>query len=106
MNYAIAKIKGKQFKLFEKKYIYVPFFYEKKLGEKLIFNQVLLFCKNGMIKIGTPFLKEIRIQVEIIEHKKGKKIIVFKKKRRKGYKKKNGFRPIFSKIKIISFLEK
>ncbi|WP_185865013.1 50S ribosomal protein L21 [Blattabacterium cuenoti] len=104
MNYAIVNIKGMQFKLFEKKYVYVPYL-SQDLGKKISIKKVLLFYKNGIAKIGTPILEKISVQIEILNHLKGKKIIIFKKKRRKGYKIKNGFRPIFSKIKVISFLE-
>ncbi|AWU43504.1 50S ribosomal protein L21 [Blattabacterium sp. (Cryptocercus kyebangensis)] len=105
MIYAIVNIFGNQFKLIENKYIYVLRLTSMKLGEKIWLNQVFLFYKNGLTKIGTPFLENINIQVEILQHLKGDKIIVFKKKRRKGYKVKNGFRPLFTKIKVISFSE-
>jgi ribosomal protein L21 len=104
MIYAIVNIKDKQFKVTEDQYIYVPHISEN-VGKKILLNQVFLFCKEGTIMIGHPYLKKIIVKIEILEHIKGKKIFIFKKKRRKGYKVKNGFRPLFSKIKIISFLE-
>ncbi|WP_185858514.1 50S ribosomal protein L21 [Blattabacterium cuenoti] len=105
MTYAIVNIQGKQFKLVENKYVYVPFLSSIKEGERRFLNQVLFFSKKGIsVEIGTPFLENIKIEIEILQHVKGKKIIIFKKKRRKGYKIKNGFRPFFSKIKIISFI--
>ncbi|WP_185853327.1 50S ribosomal protein L21 [Blattabacterium cuenoti] len=105
MTYAIVNIQGKQFKLFENKYVYVPHI-SMNLGDRIFLNQVFLFSKKGIPLLGDPFLENISVQVEILQHIKGNKIIIFKKKRRKGYKVKNGFRPIFSKIKVISFLEK
>ncbi|WP_185852137.1 50S ribosomal protein L21 [Blattabacterium cuenoti] len=105
MIYAIVNIKDKQFKIVENQYIYVPHISEK-VGEEILLNQVFLFYKEGKLFLGDPFLEKINIIIEIMQHIKGKKIFVFKKKRRKGYKVKNGFRPLFSKIKIISFLEK
>ncbi|WP_185857944.1 50S ribosomal protein L21 [Blattabacterium cuenoti] len=105
MIYAIVNIKDKQFKLVENKYIYVPHI-SAKIGDKILLNQVFLFYKEGKLLLGYPFLDRISIEIEILQHIKGKKIFIFKKKRRKGYKVKNGFRPLFSKIKIISFLEK
>ncbi|WP_185849213.1 50S ribosomal protein L21 [Blattabacterium cuenoti] len=105
MIYAIVNIKDKQFKLIENQYIYVPHFCEN-VGKKIILNQVLLFYKEEKLFLGNPFLEKISVKIEILQHIKGKKILIFKKKRRKGYQVKNGFRPLFSKIKIISFLEK
>ncbi|WP_185857312.1 50S ribosomal protein L21 [Blattabacterium cuenoti] len=105
MIYAIVNIKDKQFKLIENKYVYVPHI-SVNVGEKILLNQVFLFSKEGKLFLGDPFLEKINVIIEIMEHIKGKKIFIFKKKRRKGYKVKNGFRPLFSKIKIVSFLEK
>ncbi|WP_341652138.1 50S ribosomal protein L21 [Blattabacterium cuenoti] len=105
MTYAIANIKDKQFKLIENKYIYVPHISEN-VGKRILLNQIFLFFKEGKLFLGNPFLEEISVKIEILQHVKGKKILILKKKRRKGYKVKNGFRPLFSKIKIISFLEK
>ncbi|WP_185870494.1 50S ribosomal protein L21 [Blattabacterium cuenoti] len=104
MIYAIVDFLGKQFKLIENKYVYVPHI-QIDLGKKIFLNKILFFYQNGYSKIGTPFLRNINVQVEILQHLKGDKIIIFKKKRRKGYKVKNGFRPFFTKIKVISFLE-
>ncbi|WP_185859307.1 50S ribosomal protein L21 [Blattabacterium cuenoti] len=106
MNYAIVNVQGKQFKLIENKYVYVPHISSMNLGDRIFLNQVFFFSKKGIHFFGDPFLENISVQVEILQHIKGSKIIIFKKKRRKGYKVKNGFRPIFSKIKVISFLEK
>jgi len=106
MIYAVVYFLGNQFKLIENQYVYVPSISSTNLGEKIVLDKVLLFYKNGSSKIGTPFLENINVQVEILQHLKGNKIIIFKKKRRKGYQVKNGFRPFFTKIKVISFLEK
>ncbi|WP_185876824.1 50S ribosomal protein L21 [Blattabacterium cuenoti] len=104
MTYAIVNIKGFQFKLIENKYVYVPHI-SSNLGEKIFFNQVFMFSKKGDTFFGNPLLENISVMVEILQHMKGKKIFIFKKKRRKGYQIRNGFRPLFSKIKVISFLE-
>ncbi|WP_185850983.1 50S ribosomal protein L21 [Blattabacterium cuenoti] len=108
MIYAIVNIKGIQFKLIENKYVYVPRLSttSSKIGDKIFFDQVFFFYKNGSYKIGYPILKNIKVEVEILQHLKGDKIIIFKKKRRKGYKVKKGFRHFFTKIKVISFLDK
>ncbi|WP_185878436.1 50S ribosomal protein L21 [Blattabacterium cuenoti] len=106
MIYAIVDIRGIQFKLIENKYVYVPHLSSMNLGENILLDRIFFFYKNGFPKIGSPFLENIKVEVEILEHLKGDKVIIFKKKRRKGYKVKNGFRPFFTKIKVISFLEK
>ncbi|WP_185872750.1 50S ribosomal protein L21 [Blattabacterium cuenoti] len=106
MIYAIVNIRGIQFKFIENKYLYIPFNCEMELGTHVMFDQVLFFYKNGVIKIGSPFLEKIKIKVEILKHVRGNKLIIFKKKRRKGYKVKKGFKPKFTKLKVINFLEK
>ncbi len=106
ISYAIVDIKGMQFKLIQNKYVYVPRISIKK-EEKIFLDKVSLFVVDEKkIFIGTPYLKNIIVHIKILEHLKGKKIIIFKKKRRKGYKKKNGFRSLLSKIQVISFVEK
>lgn len=104
-TYAIVEIKKSQFKVFENKYVYIPFLSSKKKGDVIFFNKIILFCENKDVKIGKPILKNIEIKAEILDHIKGNKILIFKKNRRKGYKVKRGFRPILSKIKIISFIK-
>ncbi|WP_185882413.1 50S ribosomal protein L21 [Blattabacterium cuenoti] len=106
MIYAIANIRGIQFKFIENKYLYIPFNCDMVLGTKVVFDQVLFFYKNGLVQIGSPFLETIQIKVEILKHVKGNKIIIFKKKRRKGYKVKRGFKPKFTKLKVMNFVEK
>ncbi|EPR65093.1 LSU ribosomal protein L21p [Cyclobacterium qasimii M12-11B] len=64
------------------------------------FDQVLLADDNGTVSIGAPLLSGAKVSGKILEHVKGDKVIVFKKKRRKGYKKKNGHRQQFTKIVI------
>ncbi|WP_185864459.1 50S ribosomal protein L21 [Blattabacterium cuenoti] len=105
MNYAIVNIQGIQFKLFENKYFYVPRLSEK-LGDKISLDKVFLFVREKEIFLGNPFLNNVTVEIEVLEHLKGKKIVIFKKKRRKGYKVKKGFRPYFTKIKVISFIKK
>ena len=97
--YAIVDIAGQQFKVDEKQQIFVNRL-NHKLGEKVDFDQVLLMEDSGNIAVGEPILKDAKVTVKIIEHIKGDKVTVFKKKRRKGYKVKNGFRPSLTKIEI------
>lgn len=97
--YAIVEFAGKQFKVEKNKYIYVPLI-DAEVGTSLNFSQVLLIENNGKVKVGTPSLKSSKVSGEVLEHVKGEKVIVFKKKRRKGYRKKNGHRQRFTKILI------
>ena len=97
--YAIVEIAGKQFKVEKNKFIYAPLI-DAEVGTSLKFSQVLLIENNGKVKVGTPSVKNAKVSGEVLEHVKGEKVIVFKKKRRKGYRTKNGHRQQFTKILI------
>ena len=97
--YAIVEIAGKQFKVEKNRYIYTPLI-DAEVGTPLNFSKVLLIENNGKVKVGTPSLKTAKVSGEVLEHVKGDKVIVFKKKRRKGYRTKNGHRQRFTKILI------
>ena len=88
--YAIVEIAGQQFKVEEGKQIFVHRL-EGNEGDKVEFNQVLFKADGDKVSVGTPTLKS-KVSAKIVEHLKGDKVIVFKKKRRKGYKVKNGHR--------------
>ncbi len=97
--YAIVEIAGQQFKVEKDQEIYVNRL-EGKEGDKVEFDSVLLLENKGKVKVGTPKVDKAKVKASIVEHLKGDKVIVFKKKRRKGYRVKNGFRPYLTKIKI------
>ena len=97
--YAIVEIAGQQFKVSEKQEIFVNRI-DSKEGSKIIFDKVLLLDKDGKIEVGVPVLKGLGVTAKIIEHLKSDKVLVFKKKRRKGYRVKNGFRHSLTKIEI------
>jgi large subunit ribosomal protein L21 len=97
--YAIVDIAGKQFKVAKDQYIYAPFM-EGEAGTKVSFDRVLLVESDGKIDVGVPALKGVKVSGKILEHVKGDKEIVFKKKRRKGYAVKNGHRLSFTKVQI------
>lgn len=103
--YAIVDIAGQQFKIEKGQEVYVHRL-EGKEGSKVDFDQVLLMDNDGKVNVGTPFIDGARVTATIIEHLKGNKVLVFKKKRRKGYQKLNGHRQYLSLIKIESILEK
>lgn len=97
--YAIVEIADKQFQVKKDELIKVPLL-QKKVGDKLELDRVLLLSDGSKIKVGKPLLKGAKISAEVIEHGRDKKVIVFRKKRRKGFKVKNGHRQHFTKIKI------
>ena len=96
--YAIVEIAGQQFKVEEGKQIFVHRL-EGKEGDKIEFDQVLLKADGEKVSVGTPTLKA-KVSGKIVEHLKGDKVLVFNKKRRKGYKVKNGHRQYLTKVSI------
>ena len=99
--FAIIKTGGKQYKIKENDTILVEKIKNKK-GDKIDIKDVLLLSNDEKnIKIGTPILKGISVKAEILEQKKNKKVTVFKKKRRKNYRKKNGHRQELTVLKIL-----
>lgn len=97
--YAIVDIAGKQYKVEKDRYLYTPLL-DAKEGDKVDFDKVLLVDNEGKVKVGTPSVKGAKVSGKVLEHVKGDKEIVFKKKRRKGYRVKNGHRQQFSKVLI------
>ena len=98
----LVEILGKQFKVEKGDKLRVPYI-DKKIGEKLTFENILYSDDGKSKKIGKPYLKDFKIQAKLLEHGRENKIIVFKIKRRKGYQKKNGHRQKFSLIEISDF---
>lgn len=99
--YAIVDIAGKQFKVEKDKSIYAPSL-KGEAGDAVEFDKILLLEDDGKISLGVPTVTGIKVTGKIVEHVKGDKVIVFKKKRRKGYKKKNGHRQGYTKLMIES----
>jgi len=100
--YAIVEIAGQQFKVENGKKIFVHRL-EAEEGKELEFDKVLLIDDDGKITIGEPTIKDAVVGVRVLSDKvRGDKVIVFKKKRKKGYRVRNGHRQNFSEIEIIS----
>ncbi len=97
--YAIVNISGKQFKVTQDQFVYAPLM-EGEEGASVEFDKVLLLDNDGKVEVGAPLVKGAKVSGKILGHVKGDKVIVFKKKRRKGYKVKNGHRQDFTKILI------
>ncbi|TYP99944.1 LSU ribosomal protein L21P [Tenacibaculum adriaticum] len=99
--YAIVEIAGQQFKVAKDQKVYVHRLQEAE-GSKVTFDKVMLIEDKGNVTIGAPAIEGAGVTAKILGHLKGEKVIVFKKKRRKGYKKKNGHRQYLSEIQIES----
>ncbi|MES2593619.1 MAG: 50S ribosomal protein L21 [Bacteroidota bacterium] len=103
--YAIVEIAGQQFKVTRGAKVYVNRL-DANEGSKVEFNKVLLIDTDGQVQIGTPSVDGAKVAATVLSHLKGDKVIVFKKKRRKGYQKSNGHRQQLSQILIQGVLAK
>jgi len=101
--YAIADIAGQQFKVEAGKAIYVHRLKGEE-GANVSFEKVFLKDDNGAITVGNPVIDGAAVNATILKHVKGDKVIVFHKRRRKGYQKKNGHRQCFTQIQIDSIV--
>ena len=99
--YAIVEIAGQQFKAEAGKKLYVHRL-EGNEGDKVSFNKVLLTDNGNAVSVGVPTVAGVAVSATILKHLKGDKVIIFKKKRRKGYKKLNGHRQSFTQISVDS----
>jgi large subunit ribosomal protein L21 len=97
--YVIVEIAGQQFKVEKDQKLFVHRL-EGAEGDSVSFDKILLIDNDGQVKIGTPTIEDASISAKILKHLKGDKVIVFKKKRRKGYAVKNGHRQQFTQIQI------
>ena len=100
--YAIVEIAGQQFKVAKDQKVFVHRLQDKE-GSKVTFDNVLLL-DDGKVTVGAPAIEGAAVSAKILKHLKGDKVIVFKKKRRKGYKVKNGHRQYLSEIQIESIV--
>ncbi len=100
--YAIVEIQGQQFKAEAGKYMYVHYLGEdKNEGDEITFDKVLLIDADGTVTVGAPTVEGAKVVCEVKRPlAKGERVIVFKKKRRKGFRKRNGHRQCFTEILI------
>ena len=103
--YAIVEIAGQQFKVSKDQKVYVHRLAHEE-GANVSFDRVLLIDNNGTITVGAPAINGASVEAKVLKHVKGDKVIVFKKKRRKGYKVKNGHRQLFTQIVIENIVAK
>ena len=99
--YAIVDIAGQQYKVAKDQYVYAPKM-EGEAGTAVSFDKVLLMDSGKGVEVGAPLIKGAKVSGKILEHVKGDKVIIFKKKRRKGYAVKNGHRQQYTKVQIES----
>jgi len=98
--YAIIEACGKQYKVAKGDVV----FFEKldvEENKKHVFDKVVLVCEDGKVQVGDPYVKGIKVEGKVISHGKGKKIIVYKMKPKKGYRRKQGHRQPYTKVEII-----
>ena len=97
--YAIVNISGHQYRVTENERLKIALL-EAEAGNKVNFDQVLLLDDGKKINIGEPFVKNASVSAKVLEHGRDKKILVYKKKRRKGYQRKNGHRQDYTLIQV------
>ncbi|MFA5814615.1 MAG: 50S ribosomal protein L21 [Bacteroidales bacterium] len=97
--YAIVDIAGQQFKVVKEQKVYVHRL-DAEEGTDMEFAKVLLIDNEGKVQVGNPVVEGAKIAAKVLTHLRGDKVLVFKKKRRKGYQKLNGHRQNFTQIQI------
>ena len=97
---AIVKISGKQYRV-SKGDIFKTNRQEWKIGDKVKINDILLTENKGKISVGNPIVRGASVTVKILEHSRDKKILIYKKKRRKGYQRKNGHRQGITLLEVV-----
>ena len=97
--YAIVNIAGKQIRVEKDQVVKVPYL-QQEVGKAVEFDEILLLDDGKKVKIGQPKVKGAKVTAKVVEHGRDKKVLVFKKKRRKDYKVTRGHRQDFTKIQI------
>ncbi|MEM6892563.1 MAG: 50S ribosomal protein L21 [Bacteroidota bacterium] len=103
--YAIVEMAGQQFKVAKDQKVYVHRLQTEE-GKKVTFDKVLLLDDNGSVTVGAPVIDGAAVEAKVVKHLKGDKVIVFKKKRRKGYRTKNGHRQALTEIVVEGIIAK
>ena len=98
--HAIVEILGQQFKVEQGKKLFVHRMNEAEIGSTVDFDKVLLVDNGGTVTVGAPVVEGAKVVCEVVSHVRGEKVIVFHKKRRKGYRKRNGHRQDFTELTI------
>lgn len=98
--YAIVEVLGQQFKVEEGRKLFVHRMESAQQGSQIELDKVLMVDKDGSITIGAPVIEGAKVVAEVVSHVRGEKVLVFHKKRRKGYRKLNGHRQNFTELMI------
>lgn len=98
--YAVVEILGQQFKAEAGKRLFIHRMEEAEQGSVVEFEKVLLIDNAGDVKVGAPVVEGAKVVAEVLSHVRGEKVIVFHKKRRKGYRKRNGHRQNFTEVLV------
>lgn len=104
--YAVVDIKGFQYKCEEGKKMVLPRIAEAEVGDKIVFENVLLVSGNGDVQVGAPTVKGATVETTVVNHGLGDKVIHFRKVRRKGFQKKKGHRQPFTEVEVTSIKSK
>ncbi|HMW32491.1 50S ribosomal protein L21 [bacterium] len=100
--YAVVDIKGFQYKCEAGKSLVIPRVAEAEVGDKIVFENVLLISENGAAQVGQPTVKGAKVETTVIAHGKGDKVIHYRKYRRKGFQKKKGHRQPFTEVEVTA----
>jgi len=103
--FAVLNTGGKQYKVSQGDLIEVEKL-ESAVGDKVTLSQVLMVGEGENVEVGSPYVFNCKVTSEVVEQGKGVKIIIFKKKRRKNYRRKNGHRQLFTQLKITEIIKK
>jgi large subunit ribosomal protein L21 len=103
--FAVLKTGGKQYKVIQGDFIEVEKL-ESDVGDKVTLDHVLMFGEGEDVEVGSPYVSNCQVTGEVVKQEKGDKIIVFKKKRRKNYRRKNGHRQLITQLKITEITKK
>ena len=106
MSFAIIQTGGKQYKVKASEIIKIEQLKTLKTQNKIEFNEVLAYGDEKTMEIGSPLVKGAKVEAELIKNGKNKTVLIFKKRRRKNSRKKNGHRQLHSKIQITKILAK
>ncbi len=97
--YAVIKTGGLQFRVEKDDVIKIPRL-NKEAGDEVELNDVIMFSSDGQAVYGTPLVDGAKVMAEVVDEARGKKLIVFKMKRRKGYRRKNGHRQWYTEVRV------
>ena len=103
--FAVLNTGGKQYKVSQGDLIEVEKL-DSDVGDKVTLSQVLMVGEGEKVEVGSPYVSNCKVTGEVVEQGKSAKIIVFKKKRRKNYRRKNGHRQLFTQLKITEIIKK